>query len=452
MVSNDIIIDIEDSKEDIEIKIESKQYSNLQTKTVSPTTEIQTITYDSGYDALKEVIVNAVDSNIDPNIASENIKSGVEILGVEGSYAPEYEGSYQITQNGTYETSGKKMNQDLVVTVDDALEKLLTNTLTSYKMPDGVTSVKNYLFYNNSNLVSIDFNDATSIGQYAFQSTGLSGELDLSKMVSIGQYAFQTTARSINKLRVGNVNTPTTIGQYAFQAIGGNYSNAEVYAPNLTYGSGQNIFVSSSIKKATIGGFLPAYIFQYVRGMTTLILENNFTNNNFCSSSPFYGWQSYLAYGLRNVYFKGKLNDWMSIKAFNDHVGMCTQDIYFKDDNGDTIVDDVKYSKVTSISIPRDITELKQYQFQCFRSLINVSIYDNITSLPAYIFNDCQNMNGLYLFSNQVISLSSTSGIPSVNNNLIVYVPQSLVSSYQSATNWSTLVNNGTIRFMGMAE
>ena len=58
----------------------------LQNKTVTPTTSKQTITADAGKDGLKTVTVNAVTAAIDENIVAGNIKSGVTILGVTGSY------------------------------------------------------------------------------------------------------------------------------------------------------------------------------------------------------------------------------------------------------------------------------------------------------------------------------------------------------------------------------
>lgn len=61
----------------------------LQDKTVTPTTSQQTITADEGKTGLGTVTVNAVTSAIDANITAENIKSGVTILGVTGSYAGE---------------------------------------------------------------------------------------------------------------------------------------------------------------------------------------------------------------------------------------------------------------------------------------------------------------------------------------------------------------------------
>lgn len=58
----------------------------LQEKSVSPTTSQQTITPDNGKDGLSKVTVNAVTAAIDENIVAGNIKSGVTILGVTGTY------------------------------------------------------------------------------------------------------------------------------------------------------------------------------------------------------------------------------------------------------------------------------------------------------------------------------------------------------------------------------
>ena len=89
---------------------------SLQSKTVSPSTAAQTITPDSGYDGLSQVVVNAIsptkgaqtytptttDQTIssgrwltgaqtikgDANLLASNIKSGVSIFGVSGSITP----------------------------------------------------------------------------------------------------------------------------------------------------------------------------------------------------------------------------------------------------------------------------------------------------------------------------------------------------------------------------
>ena len=62
---------------------------NGQTKTIVPTTQEQIITPDSNYNALNQVTISAVTNNIDSNIIPENIKAGVTILGVTGTYTGE---------------------------------------------------------------------------------------------------------------------------------------------------------------------------------------------------------------------------------------------------------------------------------------------------------------------------------------------------------------------------
>ena len=59
--------------------------SNTTTATVTPTTSAQIITPESPYNGFSSVTVDAVTSSIDSNISAGNIKSGVEILGVEGT-------------------------------------------------------------------------------------------------------------------------------------------------------------------------------------------------------------------------------------------------------------------------------------------------------------------------------------------------------------------------------
>lgn len=58
----------------------------VESLSIIPSTSQQTFTPASGVDGYAPVNVSAVDSTIDNNITAENIRSGVEILGVEGTY------------------------------------------------------------------------------------------------------------------------------------------------------------------------------------------------------------------------------------------------------------------------------------------------------------------------------------------------------------------------------
>jgi hypothetical protein len=70
------------------IAAENKPEPVTQDKSVTPTTEAIEVEADEGK-ILGKVIVAGVTAAIDANIIAENIKSGVTILGVEGTYTGE---------------------------------------------------------------------------------------------------------------------------------------------------------------------------------------------------------------------------------------------------------------------------------------------------------------------------------------------------------------------------
>ena len=78
-----------------------EKYPSLEDLEIIPKTEKQFFKSEKyGYDKIE---VNAVDSNIDANIVPENIKKGIEILGVVGAYdsKPKLQNKI-ITENGKY--------------------------------------------------------------------------------------------------------------------------------------------------------------------------------------------------------------------------------------------------------------------------------------------------------------------------------------------------------------
>lgn len=88
-------------------KLPTVKEGKLQDKVVEPSTIEQTITADEEYTGLASVTVNAVTNEIDSNIVAENIKDGVEILGVTGTLQEGITptGTLDITENGEYEVT-----------------------------------------------------------------------------------------------------------------------------------------------------------------------------------------------------------------------------------------------------------------------------------------------------------------------------------------------------------
>lgn len=98
---------------------------NIQeNKDIIPTTSQQEILADEGFNAMAKVTVNAVDSSIDNNIQPANIRKGVRILSVEGSYEPEPNQEKRVSAR----------TSDIIVTPDDGfggLSKVTVNAVTS---------------------------------------------------------------------------------------------------------------------------------------------------------------------------------------------------------------------------------------------------------------------------------------------------------------------------------
>ena len=84
------------------ISVSARNYNMV----IVPTTSQQTLNVPSGYSGNGTVVVNAVTSSIDSDIQAGNIKQGVNILGVVGTYTgTQPTGTLSITQNGTYDVT-----------------------------------------------------------------------------------------------------------------------------------------------------------------------------------------------------------------------------------------------------------------------------------------------------------------------------------------------------------
>ncbi len=118
----------------------------LQNKEVKPSTSEQIITPDEEYDGLRELTVKAVDNTIDENIKSENIKSGVSILGVEGNII-ELKGEERTT-TPTEETQvimpSEGKNAITQITVNPIPSEYVVPEGTINITENGITNVKNF--------------------------------------------------------------------------------------------------------------------------------------------------------------------------------------------------------------------------------------------------------------------------------------------------------------------
>lgn len=197
----------------------------LQDKTITPTIKEQIVFPDDNYNGLNKVTVNAVTNEIDENIKSENIKNGVDILGITGNfvgskYAPYYisfmnfEGtdlSYEIENLDTrninsmssmfeYCTAMTSINlKNFVKSNTTDLNNMFSNSskLKSINMEgwdvSNVTKIS-WMFNNCSALTNLDisnlkFGKITTITSFLNGCRGITGELTMPEL-DINGYTF----------------------------------------------------------------------------------------------------------------------------------------------------------------------------------------------------------------------------------------------------------------------
>ena len=162
-------------------KTSTHQLAFQPAKTITPVTVNQTAVSSGCYTG------GAVTVKGDSNLVAGNIKSGVNIFGVTGTYAG----------SGGGDTS-----------VEDSL---ITRNLSSYTN-SRVTSIGSYAFYSCSKLTSVSFPAATTIGNSAFCNCSNLTTISFPVATSIGRYAFG----SCSKLTTISFPSATSIVAYAF--------------------------------------------------------------------------------------------------------------------------------------------------------------------------------------------------------------------------------------------
>ena len=295
--------------------------------------------------------------------------------------------------------------------------------------------IKNYI-ERNTLFTGITWPDnITKIGDFAFagctwfQTTSLPNTI-----TSLGQYAFSQCSRlALTSLPANIVRIPQYCFYYcsslALTALPSNVSTIEGYA----FQGCSNITLTSLPNGITELG---TYAFQYCQGITSMTFPDNFVR--------FYNGCFNGCYNLRTVSGNGAItgfsNNVFNGASYNGDQIMSLQSISFPNAVASTLANTIGSSTANYACQNLQFADIGSTQ------ALGGSAFGNCYALETLILrrsDDICALNYTSAFTNTPMSgYNSKTGT--------VYVPSALISTYQTATNWSTLYNAGTVTFVAI--
>jgi surface protein len=101
----------------------------------------------------------------------------------------------------------------------------------------------------------------------------------------------------------------------------------------------------------------------------------------------------------------------------------------------------IQVSTLRYIVFPDDMVILGNSAITTNKGLKEVTLPASVTTIGSLAFSTCSYLTSVTLLSNSLVTLSNVNAFENTPANLKIYVPASLVSTYQSATNWITLAS-----------
>lgn len=369
-----------------------------QSKTFTPTSAGSTILPDVGYDALSQVVVNG-----DADLVAGNIKSGVSIFGVVGTYQP------TITlQNKTFTP---------------------TSAGSTISADDGYSGLSQVTVAGDANLVPSNIASGVSIFGVVGTHSGGGGNND------IGLYAMRSLTSIYDS-------TATVISASLFCSSQTHLTRVEfTEVTNITAYStfyGCTALEYFSMPKLSKFNNAASSLYAGLHNCTALktvylpLLSNVET------------YQFYNATQLSSVVIEAA----KSIGAYAFRFCSSIESISLPDCTSLGTNAFQNCIKLKSIDLPK-VQRVSTQAFAGCTSLSEVKLSVCSQIYGTSVFANCNALAALYLYCSNVCTLSASNAFnntPIAQGTGSIYVPASLLTNYKGATNWTYFSS----RFVGM--
>lgn len=324
------------------------------------------------------------------NLSSVTIGNGVTKIG-NSAFSPRYRlaeiinNSPHITITSSYigdyalrianrdgnDTSKVTTDENGFVTYCDGTDTVLVGYIgkkTSIVLPDAITKIHGFAFYNNNLVQSVVIPESvTEIGAYAFNDCDNLTSVTITKAVkNIGADAFSNCKKLQKVHYTGNTNDWVQIA-FATEKSNPLYQNAGLFIDNQLVTTA-TVTTASKINK---------YAFYNYRSLKSITISNS------VQSIEAY---AFSVVSLETLYYTGNINEWVQIEFNANSANPLNKTVKFY--IGNQLITTANITTATSIN---------DYAFNNYSQLTSVTLGNGVQAIGTSAFSGCHYLTELVI-------------------------------------------------------